>query len=38
MSKKTTKGWQLLVFWKDGTESWIDLKDLKDGNPMEVVS
>ena len=28
--KKTTKGWQMLVRWKDGTESCIDLKDLKD--------
>ena len=36
--KKTTKGWELLVRWKDGTERWNALKDLKDSNPMEVVS
>ena len=26
----TTERWQLLVCWKDGTSSWIALKDLKD--------
>ena len=31
----TTKGWRLLVRWKDGTSSWIALKDLKDSNPIE---
>jgi len=32
----TTKGWKLLVQWKDGTEDWIPLKDLKESNPVEV--
>ena len=31
----TTKGWQLLVRWKDGTSSWIVVKDLIDSNPVE---
>lgn len=34
--RKTTVGWQLLVSWKDGTESWISLKDLKESHPIEV--
>lgn len=32
----TTKGWFLLVRWKDGSTSWIPLKDLKDSNPVQV--
>ena len=34
--KQTTKGWQLLVAWKDGSSSWVKLKDIKDSNPIEV--
>jgi hypothetical protein len=34
--KQTTKGWELLVEWKDGSTSWIPLKDIKDTNPVEV--
>jgi hypothetical protein len=32
----TTKGWKLLVEWKDGTSNWVPMKDLKDSNPIEV--
>ena len=34
--RKTTCGWKLLVLWKDGTEQWIPLKDLKESHPIEV--
>lgn len=34
--RKTTKGWQLQVEWKDGTTSWERLADLKESNPVEV--
>jgi hypothetical protein len=34
-SHKTTKGWDLLVEWGDGTTSWIPLKDMKNSNPIE---
>ena len=34
--KPTTRGWQLLVEWKDGTSDWVALKDLKESNPIEV--
>ena len=31
----TTKGWKLKVLWKDGSEAWIPLKDLKESHPVE---
>ena len=31
----TTKGWKLLVKWKDGQSTWVPLKDLKKSNPVE---
>ena len=31
-----TKGWDLNVKWHDGTADWIPVKDLKDGNPVEM--
>jgi hypothetical protein len=34
--KRTTKGWKLLVSWKDGTASWVPLKDLKEAYPVHV--
>ena len=32
----TTKGWSFLVNWKDGSQSWVPLKDIKESNPVEV--
>ena len=34
--KKTTKGWELFVQWKDGSGNWVSLKDLKDSYPLEL--
>jgi hypothetical protein len=34
--KLTTRGWKLMVSWKDGSTVWIPLKDLKEANPIEV--
>jgi len=31
-----TKGWEFLIQWKDGTESWCTLKELKELFPIEV--
>ena len=28
--------WQSLVKWKDVSESWVQLKDLKESNPVDV--
>jgi hypothetical protein len=34
--RNTTQGWKLLVWWKDNSETWIPLKDLKASYPVEV--
>jgi hypothetical protein len=34
--RMTTKGWKLLVEWKDGTMDWLPLKDLKGSYPVQV--
>ena len=33
---KTTVRWKLLVQWRDQSESWFHLKDLKESNSIEV--
>ena len=35
--KHTSRGWDLLVRWKDGPSNWISLKDLKANYPIEVM-
>ena len=34
--KTTTKGWKLLCQWRDGSSDWIDLKYVKDSNPIQL--
>lgn len=35
--RQTTKGWKvLLVSWRDGSLSWVPLKDIKESNPVQV--
>ncbi|KAI2506427.1 Reverse transcriptase (RNA-dependent DNA polymerase) [Fragilaria crotonensis] len=34
--KRTTRGWRLLVEWKDGTSTWVSLADIKDSYPVQV--
>ena len=34
--KKTTRGWEVLVEWKDGNSTWMDMKDVKEANPVEL--
>ena len=34
--KETTKGWELLIQWKDGSTIWESLKDMKDTYPVQV--
>ena len=34
--RKTARGWKLLVLWKDGTETWVELSDMKEAHPVEV--
>ncbi|KAL7523159.1 hypothetical protein ACHAWF_000403, partial [Thalassiosira exigua] len=33
---KTTKGWEILVEWKDGTSLWLSFRDVKEGSPVEL--
>ena len=35
IKSRTTKGWKLCVQWKDGSSSWVALKDMKNGYPVE---
>ena len=32
---KTTAGWKLLVKWKDQSESWVKLSELKESHPVD---
>ena len=34
--RKTTAGWDLLVPWKDESESWVRLSDMKESHPVEM--
>ena len=34
--RRSTKGWKICVEWKDGSTSWVSLKDLKESNPIEL--
>lgn len=34
--KRTTRGWEICVQWKDGSNEWISFKDLKDTYPVEL--
>jgi hypothetical protein len=34
--RHTTQGWKLLVSWKDGSTSWVPLKDMKNSFPVEL--
>ena len=36
MPKKTTAGWEVLCEWNDGTTTWLPLKEIKAGNPIEL--
>ena len=34
--QKSTCGWTFKILWKDGSETWIPLKDLKESHPVEL--
>ena len=34
---KTTSGWKLLVKWRDQSESWVKLYELKESHTVETV-
>ena len=34
--RPTTKGWEILVKWKDGSTTWLALKDMKEAYPVQL--
>jgi hypothetical protein len=34
--RETTKGWEILVQWKDGSTTWVALKDMKESYPLQL--
>ena len=34
--RPTTKGWQLLLQWKDGSTNWAALKEVKEAYPVQL--
>jgi hypothetical protein len=34
--RQTTVGWKFLVEWANGSQQWIELKTLKESNPIQV--
>ena len=36
VQSKTTIGWKFLCDWKDGYQTWLTMKLLKESNPVEV--
>ncbi len=34
----TTRGWEILIEWKDGSSDWVAMKDLKESYPVELAS
>ena len=34
--QETTKGWELLIKWKDGSTNWVSPKDIKESYPVHV--
>ena len=34
--RETTKGWEILIEWKDGSTNWVSLKDVKESYPVQL--
>ena len=34
--RKTTCGRKFLILWKDGTKTWVVIKDMKESHPVEL--
>ncbi len=34
--RQTTVGWSFLILWGDKSKQWVDLKVLKESNPVQV--
>ena len=36
VSKRTTRGWHMLIEWRDGSMDWHKLADIKDSYPVQI--
>ncbi len=36
ISKRNTKGWHILIEWRDGSMDWLRLSDVKDSYPVQL--
>jgi hypothetical protein len=34
--RETTKGWEILILWKNGSSTWATLKDMKNSYPVQL--
>jgi hypothetical protein len=34
--RETTKGWEILIHWKDGSTTWVSMKDIKGSYPVQL--
>jgi hypothetical protein len=34
--RETTKGWEILNQWKDGSTAWVSMKDIKGSYPVQL--
>ena len=34
--RETTKGWEILIEWKDGSTNWVALQDVKESDPVQL--
>jgi hypothetical protein len=34
--KRTTRGWEMCLEWKDGSQTWVAMKDVKNSSPLEL--
>ena len=34
--RKTTIGWEFKILWKNGSTSWLPLREMKESNPVEI--
>jgi hypothetical protein len=34
--RETTKGWEILIQWKDGSTTWVSMKDIKNSYPVQL--
>ena len=36
MRREATKGWEIIIEWKNGSMNWVALKDVKESYPVQL--